>query len=474
MILAVTFIDDIVTWLAERLSLVSVTMWGIQFVSTITERFILFAVCAIVLAATIWLSSRIRSPRLRPWVPIAVALPLLRGLYVLFPGDNSGDIVLALIILLALAVLPAWLPDGGPTTVAPKLGIRRWLISAIVVPAVAVGLINGWSLKRFAQALHRDGAVRQFASLDLDSIAVDPANHLLYASGHGTNYLLAYNTDNLGQPPRASDVATDYAQSFYFSPANKELYVFNEPRHTLLVLAAKTLDLKKTVPNVQMTSGDSRIVYDRYTDTLFIASEGGYWGVPTDATGYPVAVVSRNSSEPVYTMKDCGGLCIPGLIDINPRKPIAYLVFPKKVVAYNTVNRAIGGTPFQSSSWVDGMAFTPDGSELLVGAPLRASILRFDAESLAPKGSIGTVFGVRTLAVDADRNLLLGASLATNMVDVIDLRTMKSVAKHFVGPWLRAISLDTKAGLAYVSSTEGLFVIDYVAGLPSAQGSPHP
>jgi len=78
---------------------------------------------------------------------------------------------------------------------------------------------------------------------------------------------------------------------------------------------------------------------------------------------------------------------------------------------------------------------------------LHSDVLRFDAQTLEFKGRIGTVFGVRALAVDAARNLLLTGSGLTNMVDVIDLKTKKRVAKHYVGPWLRAIALDQKAGM---------------------------
>jgi DNA-binding beta-propeller fold protein YncE len=468
-VFCLALLDDVVTWLARKLSLVEVTMWGIQFLSTVTERALLFVICSVALAATIVLTHWIRSNRLRPLVLLAGALVLFRGLYVMFPGPHDGDNALVLLLVLVLVDLPVWMPGRDVIAGTPRLGLVRWLVSVVVVPALAVGLINGWSLKRLALAMHRDPAVRQIAALDLDSLALDRENRLLYASGHGTNYLLAYNTENLDQPPHTSPVVIDNAQSFHYSPANHEIYVFNEREHALLVLNAGTLDLKKSVPDVQMTNGDSRIVYDRYTDTLFIASEGGYWGLPTDETGYPIAVVGRDTGQLVYTMKDCEGLCIPGLIDIHPQKPIAYLVFPKRVLAFNTVKRAIGGTPFQSDSWVDGMAFTPDGAELLVGAPLRGAILRFDAESLAPKGTIGTVFGVRTLAVDPERNLLLSASLATNMVDVIDLRTRKRAAKYYVGPWLRSICLDTRAGVAYVSSTEGLFAVNYASRLPVAR-----
>jgi len=468
-VFCLALLDDVVTWLARKLSLVQVTMWGIQFLSTVTERAFLFVVCSLAMTATIMVTHRIRSNRLRPFVPVVGALVLFRSLYAMFPGPHDGDNALLLVLVLALVDLPVLIPGRDAFTGTPKLGLFGWLVSVVVVPALAVGLINGWSLKPLALAAHRDPAVRQIAALDLDSLALDRENRLLYATGHGTNYLLAYNTENLDQPPRESPVVIHNAQSFHYSAANHELYVFDEHEHALLVLNAKTLDLKNSVTDVRMTNGDSRIVYDRYTDTLFIASEGGYWGLPTDETGYPIAVVARNTGKLVYTMRECGGLCIPGLIDIHPQKPIAYLVFPKRVLAFNTVKRASGGAPFESDSWVDGMAFTPDGAELLVGAPLRAAILRFDAESMAPKGTIGTVFGVRTLAVDPERNLLLSASLATNMVDVIDLRTHKRAAKYYVGPWLRSICLDTSAGVAYVSSTEGLFAVNYASRLPVAQ-----
>src|SRR5712692_601238 len=468
-VFGLALIDNVVTRLAQKLTLVDVTMWGIQILSTITERALLFVICAIAMAVMIAVTHRVRSGRWRPFVPIAGALVLFRGLYAVFPAVHGADIALVLVLVVAIVQLPVWMPGRDAGSRAPRLGLFRWLSSVVVIPVLAVGLLNGWSLMPLARALHHDRAVRQIAALDLDSLALDRENRLLYASGHGTQYLLAYDIDDLNQPPHVSQVRIDNAQSFHYSSVNREIYVFNARDHALLVLNAKTLDLKKAVSDVRMTEGDSRIVYDRYTDTLFIASEGGYWGLPTSEEGYPIAVVARNTGQLVYTMRDCGGLCIPGLIDIHPQKSIAYLVFPKRVLAFNTVTRKMGDRPFQSDSWVDGMAFTPDGTELLVGAPLRAAVLRFDAESLVPKGTIATVFGVRTLAVDPDRNLLVSASLATNMVDVIDLRSQRRAATYYVGPWLRSISLDTKSGRAYISSTEGLFAVDYVSRLPAPQ-----
>src|SRR5260370_9713344 len=93
---------SIVTWLAEKLTLVDVTMWGIQLVSTLFERILLFVLCAAAIAATLVLTRRVRSPKLRPFVPLIGALALFRGLYAFFPGPRDGDLALLLVLILAV------------------------------------------------------------------------------------------------------------------------------------------------------------------------------------------------------------------------------------------------------------------------------------------------------------------------------------------------------------------------------------
>jgi DNA-binding beta-propeller fold protein YncE len=467
--LSSAFLDNFITWFAHKLSLVTVTMWGIQFVSTIPERILLLGLCSLIIATTLAVTRWVRSPRSRAFIPIVAAFLLFRGLYAIFPGDYSGDLALFLTLLIAIIHFRDW---RSGTTAPPGLrrfGIVRLVLSIVLVPALAVLLVNGWSLLGLAQTLHRDGAVHKLDSIDLDSLALDTQNALLYASGHGTEYLLAYDVHDVTHPTRRSKVGTDHAQSFSYNQGDHELYVYNEHDDTLLFLAAGTLEQKKSIPDLHMMEGDSRIVYDRRTSSLVIASEGAYWGGPSDESGYPVAVVDRESGVIRYRVRDCDGLCIPGLIEIHPSKPLLYLAFPKKVLLYNTELRKVVATAPINDHWVDGMVVTPDEKELLVGVPLSSTVLRLDAESLELKGAIDTVFGVRTLAVDPERYLLLTASLATNMVDVIDLCTHKRLAKYYVAPWLRSISLDTKAGVAYVSSTEGLFRVVYTARVKPRQ-----
>src|SRR5215472_16606618 len=464
-IFVAAFLDNVITWLARRFSLVDVTMWGIQFVGTIPERTLLFLACSAAITAILVSSRLARSTPVRFLVPVIGAFVVFRVLYLLFWHPHATAVALALALAMAAIQLPSWRRSRAPTVPAAKLGVLGWLLSVVLLPSLAAVLLHGWSRQGLAHRLHGDESVRQVAELDLNALALDDENGLLYAAGHGTDYLLAYDINDLSKAPRSSPVTTDKAQSFYYNPVNQELYLFKENDRALLFIEARTLSQSKSVTGLDMTEGDVRLAYDRLNDSIILVSEGMYWGSPTERKGYPVAVVARKTGQLLYTLRECGELCIPGLIHTHPAKPLLYMAFPKTVRAYNLNTRRVVGTSAVKNQWVDGMAITPDGKELLVGVPLHSKVLRFDAESLELKGSIATVFGVRTLAVDSERNLLLTASLATNMVDVIDLKTFRRVAQHYVAPWLRDICLDTKTGFAYVSSTEGLFRVEYTSRL---------
>src|SRR5215471_11451148 len=465
LIFVAAFLDDVVTWLAHRFSLVDVTMWGIQFVGTIPERILLLLACSIAITAILVPSRLARSASVRFVAAAIGAFVVFRVLYHIFWHPHASAVALALALAMAAIQIPSWRRSRTTTLDAPKLGVVGWLLSVVLVPSLAAVLLHGWSLQGLAHRLHRDESVQQVADLDLNALALDAENKLLYAAGHGTDYLLAYDLNDLSRAPRSSPVTTNKAQSFYYNPVNQELYLFKENDRALLFVEARTLSQNKSVTGLEMTEGDVRLDYDRLNDGVILVSEGMYWGSPTESKGYPVAVVSRKTGQLLYTLRDCGELCIPGLIHTHPAKPLLYMAFPKTVRAYDLNTRRLVGTSAVKGQWVDGMAITPDGKELLVGLPLHSKVLRFNAESLELNGSIATVFGVRTLAVDPERNLLLTASLATNMLDVIDLKTYRPLANYYVAPWLHDICLDTKNGVAYVSSTEGLFRVQYTSRL---------
>lgn len=464
-ILGAAFLDDLITWLAHRFSLVDVTMWGIQFVGTIPERILLFVPCSLAMAAVLIASRRAQSASVRFLVPVIGGFVVFRVLYLIFWRPHPTLVAFLLALLIAVIQIPNWRRSRNATVDSSRLGAAAWLLSVIGAPLLAAVLLHGWSLQGLAHKLHQDESVQQFADIDLNALALDAENGLLYAAGHGTDSLLAYDVKDLARAPRSSPVKTNNAQSFYYNPASRELYLFNENDRALLFLEAGTLSQIKSISSLDITAGDVRLVYDRLNDGIILVSEGTYWGSPAEEKGYPIAVVARKTGELLYTLKDCDGLCIPGLIYMHPDKPRLYMAFPKKVIAYNLDTRKVVSASAVNNQWVDGMEITPDGKELLVGVPLHSEVLRFDAESLELRGSIPTVFGVRTLAVDAERNLLLTASLATNMLDVIDLKTHRRAAEYYIAPWLHDICVDTKAGFAYVSSTEGLFRVRYTSRL---------
>ena len=110
---------------------------------------------------------------------------------------------------------------------------------------------------------------------------------------------------------------------------------------------------------------------------------------------------------------------------------------------------------------LDRMILWPKANELLVTSPVKSEILRLDADTLASKGEIKAPFGVRTLAVDSERQLLFAGSFVTGQISVIDTSTWRKVKTVYIGPWLRSIELDVATGTAYVSSNGALYRWDY-------------
>ncbi len=116
-----------------------------------------------------------------------------------------------------------------------------------------------------------------------------------------------------------------------------------------------------------------------------------------------------------------------------------------------------------TSSMTDRMEFDSRRNELLVASPLDGAILRYDADTLEYTGKIKASFGVRTLTIDTQRDLLVAGNFINNRIQVIDMKTSKHVVSFYIGPWIRTITLDVENGIAYVSTVRNLFKVDYVS-----------
>ncbi len=461
------FRDAFLSWAVHRFGMFDVTMWAISFFSTIPERVLLFFFCSIALAATFFLAHSLRSPVLRVLLPVCAAFFIFLGLYTAFPRGRPIAVAASLALIVGMTQLPSW-RRRREGQARGAIRFAAFLSAVILAPALGVPLLDGWNLISLARRLHADKAVQQVATIDLNGVEVDAEQGLLFTNGHGTNHLLAYNLRALDQAPRESEAEVGFAQGFAYNRSDRELYVFNSMSSSLLVLDAMTLALKRSVPGLNLSEGDCFIAIDKHTDAIFIMAEAGWParepGQDEHQTASPIVVVERTTGKPLYALRWCNGFCNPGHILLHPDKELLYMGFIDRVLAYDTKLGRVAAYSKAGNRWMgDRMLLNPDLKELLYPSPLHSAVLRFDAETLEFKGRIRTVFGVRGLAIDSGRNLLLTVSGLTNMLDVIDLKTRKRIATYYVAPWLRTIALDSEAGIAYVSSAMGLFKVDYKA-----------
>jgi hypothetical protein len=112
-------------------------------------------------------------------------------------------------------------------------------------------------------------------------------------------------------------------------------------------------------------------------------------------------------------------------------------------------------------SQVDRMMYDAERNQVLLAVPLESRIARFDADTLKPAGEIGTLFGARVMAHDANRQLLFVGSLVTGQVAIVDFPSGTELARYYLGPWLRTIQADPARGKAYIASNGALYELNY-------------
>jgi DNA-binding beta-propeller fold protein YncE len=110
---------------------------------------------------------------------------------------------------------------------------------------------------------------------------------------------------------------------------------------------------------------------------------------------------------------------------------------------------------------VDRMAYVAKKNEILLASPAQSRIERFDATSLASKGNLKSIFGVRVLAIDRAHDMLFAGSFATGELSVTDLVTGRELGRFYLGPWLRTIQVDPARSIAYVSSNGAVYSLHY-------------
>lgn len=479
--------DDLI-WLA--------TLLAIHLMGTLPERAAIFGLILVILSGSFLLSRRFRQKSPRYFLPLLVSFGVFLALFYFLPGFNPFVVAFVLTGVLGLNIVSdrwlvnlmskspgrqlapiffavavglveffllkpwflwirqQWWSDGGAIK-EEENHYLSWLPGTVLTAILAALFLNVYSVTNLHRTIYPDPSVRMFATGDFNWLALDKEQRTLFVSGHGINYLRAYNLDTLDQPFRESPIENGYAQSFAYNPEALELYVYNELTQTLLFLDASTLALKKSIPLPQISPGDAWMVWDKFSDSIIIASEAD------EQRGSPTVVINRTSGQVLDTVD-----IAPGNISLHPTKPLLYMAFFRRdnelfvydTLAHKIVKNVVADEQLNRMTFAN----SANGLELLIASPADSAVLRLDAGTLEHKGVIKCLFGTRSIAVDPIRNLLLCGSLVTHRLEVIDLATRQPIAEYYIGPWLRTITLDSEAGLAYISTHEGLFLVRYI------------
>jgi len=331
---------------------------------------------------------------------------------------------------------------------------RKKLVSVVVAGLITMS-ISANELSDLHRFIFPDPAVTKFAEGGFNGLALDMDNRVLYSVGHKENHFSSFNIDALDAPPKISEVENGFSKLFLYNDRLKEIYNYNKLKQRLDILNTPGLTIKKSIP-IRFPPGfdfDTWIEMDPHTGYIIVAA------IPrAESFERATVIVNRKEGKIVKELSFA-----PMNILLNPTRPLLYLSWwqhrSNEIVAYDLEKLEISNRNLIHER-MDRMAFLEPTNELLVTIPLKSMIYRLDPETLEIRGKIRSTLGVRTLAVDKQRNLLLTLSLVSGMMDVIDLNTYESVKRYYLGPWLRSIVLDGR-GVAYVSSFGGIFKVQY-------------
>lgn len=456
------------------------TVLAIEIAGTPVSRVVVWAAVVAVLAVIIGLAARLGTI-----AGYLVTLLLAAGLFVtvLLVGGARPLLAAPMLLVLAANLLPdaaykAMLPGAQlrdrvmalGVGIAELLQLRRygeWIFGRQIpsgrnilrsLPGIALAAallalaIKSTPIVALEQAIRSPGYVRVLLRGDFNQVMLDREARHLFVTGHGVPRLIRLAVGEAATGQVAAEVDTGGAQGFALDQSARELYVYHGGTQQLLVLDTETLSLRRSLPVAGVSPGDPWIAVHPSTDTVAIVSEAD------ETEGTPFVTIDRRTGA-VRDRRDVDA----GNILLQPGDDRLFMSFFRRrgmLMTYDLRNAAIVAE-VEAPRRVDRMAFLGAEGELLLAVPTESRILRYDAATLTLKGQIPSIFGIRSMAVDVDRGLLIGASLVSGEIIVTDLQSGESLARLYIAPWLRTIELDTRRGVAFVSSAHGLNEVRY-------------
>lgn len=332
-----------------------------------------------------------------------------------------------------------------------------WLSGVLIAPLFWLFLLTPYNNQRIltlGEKLHASASVEKFAAGEYNWVEYDSELHQIFVVGHGTNFLLAFDTEYLNVPPRKSE-DIGKMQSFAYSPEREEIYAYEATKRQLHYIDAVTLETLRSVPIADLSPGDVWVNWQPNIDSITIASEAD------KEVGIPFVMINRESGETIATLSLP---LIPTNVAFHAEKNVMYFNSFKDtyLVSWDMDTHEVI-KQVEISPNTDRLIYNPDTSEVLVASTMQGAILRYDAETLEYKGKINVSIGDRTMTLDTQRNLLLVGNFINNRVQVIDLKTYKPIDSFYIGPWIRTITLDVENGIAYISTVRNLFKVKYIS-----------
>jgi DNA-binding beta-propeller fold protein YncE len=485
------FRNPISDFVKARIELRYIIDFAVYSANTFETRFELYLACVIAMAVGYWL--------VKKWIASEVSgyiLTLVGMLLVIFASFQfllvtpnalgrtlivfallavntmpmewltkriSGSGILNLVFLAGVGLSEAIFPQAYTFWLMEKfqagVSIKKWswLSGVLIAPLFWLFLLTPYDNQRIltlGEKLHASPSVEKFAAGAYNWIEYDANLHQIFVVGHGTNFLLAFDTEHLNVPPRKSrDIGK--MQSFGYNPERQEIYAYEANKRALHYINAVTLETLRSVPVTDLSPGDVWVNWRPGTDCITIASEADY------EVGIPFVMIDRESGETIATMPLP---LIPTNVAFHPEKDIMYFnSFKDTYLISWDLNTHEIIKQVETSPNTDRLIYNPSTSEALVASTMEGAILRYDSETLEYKGKINVSIGDRTMTIDPKRNLLLVGNFINNRAQVIDLKTYEPIASFYIGPWIRTISLDVENGIAYVSTVRNLFKVKYIS-----------
>ena len=362
------------------------------------------------------------------------------------------------------ALLPrgylSWIRGRAPA-LAGSWGPLRFMTGAVLAAAALATLAPFPMLMQMGQRMFMSQQATIvfgpeygiFSRYDVSDPARNPANGdvLLCGDQQVSPKLLRH-----GRGPavgiKVSNSGNEYCE---FSLPHGFLTVDNGPVDDLLVIDPESLQARRRLRLADMPYGEIFLAAHPALNLVAVASEDeGGWGGGPDVRIVDLAtmkVIREIDADVGYLIADA-------------RRPVIYTNHFAKDVGVRAWDMRTGRLLATSSRFgrSDRMAFDVARDEVLATAPELGEIQRFDAITLKAKPPIRSVFGVRGVGIDPDRDLLLASSFLTNELDVIDLKTGRSLRRYRLGPWLRDVLVVSEEGVAFVASRYGVFRVNYL------------